>query len=159
MSLLGEIVLGVLMAVGLVGVLVPILPGLLMIGAVALVWGFLTATTAGWLVVAAMLVVMAVGTAAKYLLPGGELRAQRVPRRTWLLAAALGVVGFFVVPVIGLGLGFVLGTYLGELLRFGDHAPAWRSSRRLLTSIGKGIAIEFAAGLVAIVIWVVAVLG
>ena len=158
MSPAGEIVVGLVMAVGLVGVLLPILPGLLLIAAVAVFWAAVTGTTTGWLVLAAMLVVMGLGTAAKYLLPGGELRAQKVPRRTWLLAGLLGVVGFFVVPVVGLVLGFVGGTYLGELTRFGDHPAAWRSSRRLLLSIGKGMAIELVAGVVAIVIWVVAVL-
>ena len=158
MSLIGEIVVGVLMVVGLVGVLVPILPGLLLIAVVALVWAFLTGSTGAWVVAAVMVVVMLIGTAAKYALPGGELRAQQAPRRTWGLAASLAVVGFFVVPVVGLALGFVLGVYLGELSRWGDHPAAWRSSRRLMVSIGKGMAVEFAAGLLAILVWVAAVL-
>ena len=39
----------------------------------------------------------------------------------------LGVVGFFVVPVVGLFLGFVLGVYLAELRRVGA-AAAWPST-------------------------------
>ena len=36
-----------------------------------------------------------------------------------MLGGVLGVVGFFVIPVIGLPLGFVLGVYLSELSRVG----------------------------------------
>jgi len=152
----GELLLGLLMAIGLVGVLVPVLPGLLLIAAVAIGWAIAEGGTGAWVVTAVILVILAVGTTVKYLLPGRELRAQRVPALTWALAAIGGVAGFFVVPVLGAAIGFVLGVYLGERMRFGAHAPAWESSKRLIVSIGVGMAVEFAAGVVAIAIWVAA---
>ena len=158
MSTAGEILIGLLMAVGLVGVLVPVLPGLALIGAVAVVWAIAEGTAAAWGVTVAMLVVLAGGTYLKYHLPGRALQAQQVPPLTWTLVALGGIVGFFVVPVVGAIAGVVVGGYLGERLRFGAHAPAWASTRRLVVGIGKGMAVELAAGIAAIVIWVVAVL-
>ena len=41
----------------------------------------------------------------------------------------LGIVGFFVVPVVGLLLGFVLGVYLAELARLGGRGVAVDAAR------------------------------
>ena len=40
--------------------------------------------------------------------------------------AVLGVIGFFVIPVVGLVVGFVLGVYLAELVHRRDQRRAWR---------------------------------
>ena len=39
-----------------------------------------------------------------------------------MIGGACGVVGFFVVPVVGLFLGFVLGVYVAERRRLGRRA-------------------------------------
>jgi hypothetical protein len=51
----------------------------------------------------------------------------------------LGIVGFFVVPVVGLFIGFVLGVWLAEMLRLGDSGTAWRSTRHALVAVGLSI--------------------
>ncbi len=61
--------------------------------------------------------VVALGSVAKYLLPGRQLRDSGVPGRTIVAGGVLGIVGFFVVPVVGLFVGFVLGIYAAELVR------------------------------------------
>jgi hypothetical protein len=66
----------------------------------------------------------------------------------------LGVVGFFVIPVVGLLIGFVLGIYLAELARLGGHEAAWPSTRRALAAVGWSIVIEMATGLLAAAVWV-----
>lgn len=154
----GEFILGLLMAVGLVGVLVPVLPGLMLIAGVGVFWGFEIGTWQGWGVVALMVVILVAGTAVKYRIPGRELTESAVSTRTWIVAAILAVVGFFVIPIVGLVLGFVLGVYLGERLDRGGHRQAWAATKRLLQGIGKGMAVEFAAGASAILVWSVAAL-
>jgi uncharacterized protein len=89
----------------------------------------------------------------KYALPGRGLKAAGVPNRTLLAGGLLGIVGFFVVPVVGLFLGFVLGVYLSELQRVGS-ARAWPSSKAALKATGLSVLIELAAGLLAAVTWV-----
>ncbi|MBY5160935.1 DUF456 family protein [Salsipaludibacter albus] len=158
MNPLGEVLVGVVMVVGLVGVVVPVLPGLLLIAVAAVVWGFEVGTGSAWGVVAIMLALLAAGTVGKYLVPGQELAEQDTQPRTWLLATAGAVVGFFVVPVVGLVLGFLLGVWIGKRLETGDSAAASRQTRRLLAGIGRGIVVELSAGFVAVACWVVAVL-
>jgi hypothetical protein len=69
----------------------------------------------------------------------------------------LGIIGFFVVPVIGLFLGFVLGVYVAERQRVGSEL-AWPTTRAALKAVGVSILIELAAGLLATTAWVVGVL-
>lgn len=158
MNPLGEVLVGVVMVVGLVGVVVPVLPGLLLIAVAAVVWGFEVGTGAAWGVVAVMLALLAAGTVGKYLVPGQELAEQDTQPRTWLLATVGSVVGFFVVPLVGLVLGFLVGVWIGKRLETGDTAAASRATRRLLAGIGRGIVVELSAGFVAVACWVVAVL-
>jgi hypothetical protein len=66
------------------------------------------------------------------------------------------VVGFFVIPVVGLFLGFVLGVYLAELRRVGS-AGAWPSTVHSLKAVGWSIVIELVFALLATWTWVVGV--
>jgi hypothetical protein len=144
---------GLLVVVGLVGVVVPMLPGLVLVVAGIAVWSVPRHDALGWTVLGVAVAIVAVGTVAKYLLPGKKMRAAGVPGRTLLAGGVLGIVGFFVVPVVGLVLGFVLGVYLAELARLGRDR-AWTSTRAALGAVGWSILIELAAGLLATAVWV-----
>jgi uncharacterized protein YqgC (DUF456 family) len=143
----------VMVLVGLVGILVPVLPGLILVVGGIAVWAVPRNDLVGWTVLAAAVVLALAGSAVKYLLPGRRMRDAGVPGRTLVLGGVLGIVGFFVVPVVGLFLGFVLGVYLAELGRVG-RARAWPSARHALTAVGWSILIELAAGLLAVAVWV-----
>jgi uncharacterized protein YqgC (DUF456 family) len=144
---------GLLIVVGLVGVVVPVVPGLVLVAAGIAVWAVPRHDAVGWTVLGIAVATVAVGTVAKYLLPGAKMRAAGVPGRTLLAGGVLGIVGFFVVPVVGLVLGFVLGVYLAELARLG-RGRAWTSTRAALGAVGWSILIELAAGLLATAVWV-----
>jgi uncharacterized protein YqgC (DUF456 family) len=144
---------GLLIVVGLVGVVVPMLPGLLLVVVGIGVWAVPRGDALGWTVLGVAVAVAALGTIAKYALPGARMRAAGVPGRTLLAGGVLGIVGFFVVPVVGLLLGFVLGVYLVELARLG-RGGAWPSTRTALGAVGWSVLIELAAGLVATAVWV-----
>lgn len=148
------VVAGLMMLVGLAGTVLPVLPGpLLIVGGVA-VWAVPRGDAVGWWVLGIAVLVTVAGQIAKYLLPGRRLKAAGVPTRTLFAGLVLGVVGFFVVPVVGLFLGFVLGVWLAELARLPDAATAWRSAREALTAVGWSILIELAAGLVTVAVWI-----
>ncbi|MEU6697450.1 DUF456 domain-containing protein [Pseudonocardia sp. NPDC046786] len=145
---------GLMIAVGLAGIVLPVLPGpLLIVGGVA-VWAVPRGDAVGWWVLGIAVVVTVLGQVAKYLLPGRRLKASGVPTRTLLAGLVLGVVGFFAIPVIGLFIGFVLGVWLAELVRLPDAATAWRSAREALAAVGWSILIEVAAGLLATAVWI-----
>ncbi len=74
-----------------------------------------------------------------------------------MLGGLLGIVGFFVVPVIGLPLGFVLGIYLSELQRLGRDR-AWPATRHALTAVGIALLVELVAGFTAAGTWLVGAL-
>ncbi|WP_226351604.1 MULTISPECIES: DUF456 domain-containing protein [unclassified Pseudonocardia] len=148
------VVAGLMMLVGLAGIVLPVLPGpLLIVGGVA-VWAVPRGDAVGWWVLGIAVLVTVAGQVAKYLLPGRRLKAAGVPTRTLFAGLVLGVVGFFVVPVVGLFLGFVLGVWLAELARLPDAATAWRSAREALAAVGWSILIELAAGLVTVAVWI-----
>lgn len=151
------LIAGVLVVLGIVGVVVPLLPGLTLVVAGIAVWAVPRNDVTGWTVLALAVAVGVLGSIAKYLLPGRRLRDAGVPGRTLAFGAVLGIVGFFVVPVVGLLLGFVLGVYLGELARLRDSRLAWPSTRSALGAVGWSILIEFATALVAAGLWIGAV--
>ena len=142
-----------LVAVGLVGIVVPGLPGSLLVGVGIAVWAAAKGTPGGWVVFAVAAGCLLVGAVVKYAVPGRRLKAT-VPTRTLLVGAACAVVGFFVVPVVGALVGFPLGVYAAERARVGGDA-AWASTKAALRAIGTSIMIELAAGLAATVVWVV----
>jgi uncharacterized protein YqgC (DUF456 family) len=147
------LVAAVLIALGLAGVVIPFLPGLVLIWAGIAYWSFDRGDGAGWLVLGAATVVLALGLVVKYALPGRRLREAGVPWITLAFGALLGVIGFFVIPLIGLPIGFVLGVYLAELSRLGSNSAAWPSARAAVTAVGLSLLIELGAGMIAAAVW------
>ncbi|CAA9340237.1 MAG: hypothetical protein AVDCRST_MAG24-1247 [uncultured Nocardioidaceae bacterium] len=147
-----ELVVGLVILVGLVGVVVPLLPGTLLVAGAVVVWAFDERSTTAWACTAVALGLLAVGVVVKYAVPGKRLKSSGVPTSTLLLGGLLGIVGFFVVPVIGLFLGFVLGVYLAEVRRLGSQR-AWPATRAALAAVGLSVLIELVAALLAAVVW------
>ncbi|MBV9832302.1 MAG: DUF456 domain-containing protein [Marmoricola sp.] len=151
-----EVLVGAAIVVGIVGVVVPVLPGSLLVGGAALVWAAAVGSATAWSVFAVVAALLLAGAVVKYVVPGRRLARAGVPASTMLAGSGLGVVGFFVVPVVGLFLGFVLGVYLAELRRVG-RADAWPATRRALTAAGLSMLIELTAAMLAAAAWVVGV--
>jgi uncharacterized protein len=148
------VIAALLVAVGLVGILVPILPGSVLVVLGILVWAWAEGGATAWTVLAVSTALVVVGTVVKYVLPGRRLEVAGIPASTQWVGVLVGVVGFFVVPVVGLFLGFVLGVYLAELRRVGSR-EAWPSTVHSLKAVGLSIVIEFLAALGATLVWVV----
>jgi len=137
-------------AVGLVGIVIPVLPGSVLVLAAILVWAVVVGSSTAWVVFAVAVTFLVLGTMVKYALPGKHLSAAGVPNATLLSGGLGGVVGFFVIPVVGLPLGFVLGVYAAEHRRVGA-TEARRTTVAALRAVGLSIAIEAAAALLAAV--------
>jgi uncharacterized protein YqgC (DUF456 family) len=146
-----------LIAVGLAGILVPILPGSILVVAGVLVWAWATGGGVAWTVFAVATALVAAGAVVKYVVPGRRLQDAGIPVTTQWIGVLLGVVGFFVVPVVGLVLGFVLGVYLAEVARVGRR-DAWPSTLHSIKAAGLSIVIELLAALAAALVWVGGVL-
>jgi uncharacterized protein YqgC (DUF456 family) len=146
---------GLVMGLGLVGTVLPFFPGLPLIWGAALVFGINVGwDTSGVIAMSVITVLMLAGIAAKVVLPARSAAETGAPRSTLVLGALFGVVGFFVVPVVGLPLGAVVGILVAEFRRTRDWDRAWRSTRSAIVGFGMGALLEIAAGLAMIVAWV-----
>ncbi|WP_028049985.1 DUF456 domain-containing protein [Cellulomonas sp. URHD0024] len=150
----GEVVVGLAVLVGLVGVVVQILPGLLLVAAAVITWGVVTGGPVGWTVVAVAALATGLAWVGQYVLAGRHLKRAGVPFTTTVVGGILGVVGFFVIPVVGLIVGFVLGVFLTEWLRSRDPRVGWRSTVAALQATGLTILVELAGALVTTAAWI-----
>jgi uncharacterized protein len=144
------------MAVGALGTIVPLVPGISLVWAAGLVYGLDRGF--GAVGVVALAVMTSLGVAATvggYVVPKRRARGAGASRATVWLGVAGVVVGFFVVPVVGLPIGGVLGIYVGERLRTGDTVTAWRATRATIAGFGIAVLVQFAAAMSMIAVWVV----
>ncbi|MCW3813475.1 DUF456 domain-containing protein [Micromonospora sp. DR5-3] len=150
-----SVVAGLAILAGLAGVVVPGLPALPLCWAGVLVWALFGGAGAGrWAVLAAATVVAVGGGVVKYLWPGRNLKRTGVPTSSLLAGGVLGLVGFFVIPVVGLPIGFVGGIWGAERLRLGSNQLAWPATVQALKAAGLSMLVEFLAGLVIAALWV-----
>jgi uncharacterized protein YqgC (DUF456 family) len=148
------VLVGIAMAVGLVGTVVPVLPGLLLIWGAALAYGVATGFgTAGIVAFVLITALAAAGVAAGVVLPRRAAGAAGAAQSSLWLGGVVAVVGFFVVPVVGVPLGGALGIFVGEQLRTRDSAVAWRATWATLKSFGLAALVQFGAGVVMVAAW------
>lgn len=147
-----------LIVIGMVGIVIPVLPGLLLCLAAVFLWALDAGTALGWWVFGVCAALYLAGLALQYAVPGRRMKAAGVRSSTLVIAVLVAVVGFFVVPVLGAPLGFVLGIYLVEASHSRDRATAWASTKAALRAVFLSMGIELLAALAIAVTWVVGVL-
>jgi uncharacterized protein YqgC (DUF456 family) len=148
--------LGVL--AGVAGTVIPVLPGSVLIGLSLLAWAIWGgAGTTGWVVFGVGLVFVLAGMAASAVLTGRRLKQHSIPGRSVVAGLVLGVVGMFIIPVVGLVLGFAAGLLLSEIQRTRDFRAAVTSSWAALKATGLGLIVEFGLACLAASTWVVGV--
>jgi uncharacterized protein len=155
---LGLVVVGLAIATGLVGIVVPVLPGAVLAWAAIAVWAIAVGGPTAWAVLGVATLAIGGAQIVKVLVPGRRLRDAGVPGRSIAAGLVLAVVGFFVIPVVGFFVGFPLGVYVEERRRLGRHDAAWRSTREALRAMGLSIAIELTATVLAAGVWLAVVL-
>lgn len=158
MSTLGVILVALVIAIGLAGIVIPILPGGLLVLAAITVWALVEQTTVGWVTLGIAVALFIATEVIKYTWPVRRMRQAQVGTLSLVAGAVLGVIGFFVVPVLGLVLGFILGVYLAELAKRRDQRRAWASTVHALKGVALSVGVEFTGALLATITWAVAVL-
>ena len=149
--------MAVAILVGFAGIIIPVLPGTLLILGAILVWAVRRADLDGLDRLRRRGHLPGVGGIVKYTVPHSRMKDAGVPTSTMLLGALGALVGFFVIPYVGLFVGFVGGIYLAERNRVGAE-QAWPSTKHALKAVGISILIELAAALLATVTWTVGVI-
>jgi uncharacterized protein YqgC (DUF456 family) len=149
----GVALVALAIAVGLAGIVLPLVPGtLLVFGAIA-VWAVVEHNVTSWVVLGVVTALLGLSTFVKYSWPVRRIRAADVSTRSLVAGAVLGIVGFFVVPVLGLVIGFVLGVYLAELMRRQDQRLAWASTGHAIKGVALAVGVELCGAVLATIAW------
>lgn len=157
MGVLGTTLVALAIAVGLVGIIVPILPGGLLVFSAIAVWAIAEKTSAAWVTLGVAAALFLLAEVIKYAWPVRRMRRADVRTSILVVGGVCGVVGFFVIPVIGLLIGFVAGVFVAELALRRDVTRAWVSTWHALKGVALSVGVEFTGALLAAVLWVCAV--
>ncbi|WP_166907550.1 DUF456 domain-containing protein [Mycobacterium sp. DL440] len=162
MSTLGVVLVALVIAVGLLGIVLPVLPGggFLVFAAIAVwaIWEARASTenaTVAWVTLGVAAVFFVTAEVIKYVWPVRRMRAAEVGIWSLMAGGVLGLIGFFVIPVIGLVIGFVAGVYLAELASRRDYRRAWTSTVHALKGVALSVGVELTGALLATITWVV----
>jgi len=147
-----EWLVGLAIAVGVVGVVVPVLPGLLLAAGAVSVWAVANEV---WWLLAIVLLLATTTLLLKFLIPARTTR-EAASVTALAVGAVAALIGFFVVPVVGLIIGFLVGVLATETVRTRDLAAAWSATVTTLRSIGLTIAVELVAVVLIAALWVAA---
>ncbi len=150
-----EILVAIAILIGVAGIVVPVLPGILLISSAIGLWAI--ADDAWWLL-AAVVALTAIALVLKIAIPARTAR-DNASKAALAVGAVAALVGFFVVPVVGAILGFLLGVLAAELVRLRQWSPAVRATWSTAKSVGVTMAVELAVSLLMTGLWVAAVLG
>ncbi len=157
MSTGGIILVALAIAVGLAGIVIPLLPGTLLVFAAIAVWAVIENNLTGWVTLGVVTALLGVATLIKYTWPVKRMKAADVRTVSLVAGGVLGIIGFFVIPVVGLVIGFVLGVFIAELANRRDQRVAWTSTKHAVKGVALSVGVELAGALLATVAWVVGV--
>ncbi len=149
--LLGVIAL-VLAAIGVIGVIVPVLPGTLLVGLGLAVWSLGHRSPIDWTLLGVGVVILSAGALAGTLLTNKHLARRDIPRWPVLVGLAAGLVGMVLLPGPGLLVGFVVGLFVAEVGRVRDARAALSTSWVAIRAVGLGMLIELACDITVITV-------
>lgn len=157
-DIFASVVAGILLVVAAVGVVYPVLPGSLIAIVTLLAWAWVIGSWPAWIAAVVASLLCAAGWSASAVLTGKTLRQLGVPK--WSIAVALvaGIVGMFLIPVVGIFVGFAVGLLVSEAVRHRDPGRAVGYSLQTLKAMGAGVLVEFALLCVAASVWSAGVL-
>jgi uncharacterized protein YqgC (DUF456 family) len=151
----GEVLVGVAIFAGLIGIVVQVLPGAVLVLGGILVWAIMTGGTQAWVVFGVAAVAIAIAEVLQWILAGKHMRKAEVPVLTLAVGGIAGIIGFFVIPVLGLFLFFVGAIFLLEWARRKDVSAAWGATKAALQATLITIGVQLVGSLVATAAWVI----
>ena len=152
------LLVALVLLLGLVGSVLPGVPGTFVVWASVFWWAVWDHSRAAWwLLVAASGLLLLTGVVRMFA-PGRPRRRAEAGRRLLLVAGACGTAGFVLVPLFGVLPGFLAGIYGRERLRLGGHGAAVAATRAVMRGGGWRILADLTVSLLVAVGWVITVL-
>ncbi len=143
---------------GIVGTIIPILPGMLLVWVTVLVYtlaeranGYAAIDPTTFVVIT--IIALVTGLADLWL-PLLGARISRTSKRAMALGLIGGIIGTFITPLIGTLIGYALGILIGEFHKVRDLRLALRASVNGLAHWGIGTAIQLGGSIVIFIIFV-----
>jgi len=146
----------VVMVVGLL--VLPFLPGLVIIWAAALGYGIASGfSTLGWVMLALITVLMLAGSVIDNVLMSTTAHKEGAPWWVTLVAMVAAIVGSIVIPIPIAGgiLSALLVLFLIEWLRRKDWRKALAAMKGMLVGCGWAFVFRFIIGLIMIGLWLI----
>lgn len=146
--------------VGLLGLVIPIFPGLVIMWLGTLVYAFLQSaagnmTSWKWLIFGIITLLMITGSIADNIIIARKMRDKYVPWSSILFAFGASLVAsLFFTPLIGL-VAAPVGLYLAESRRLKNNEAAIESTKAYMIGWGWAFGARFVIGLVMIAFWMI----
>jgi uncharacterized protein YqgC (DUF456 family) len=154
-NIVNLLILGV-MVIGLFGLILPIFPGLVVIWLAALGYGFVAGFGfPGWILFAMITVLMVIGSLVDNVLMAQQAHESGASWISVLFAILFGVLGNFVVPVLGGLVGALLALFLAEYIRRKNWRDAMTATRGWAVGFGWAFVMRFLIGLIMIGLWII----
>lgn len=152
MSVWVELLIAIAMAVGILGTIIPALPGIILTWAAMFIWTiFDGGGTTRWVLLLLATTFMAAALIANMVLPtrtGAKLNKDSV-----LFSIIMGIIGFFVIPIVGLPIGYALGVFLTESGRERNLALAWDRTWKTLKAFGYAAIVQLGCAMGIAFLW------
>lgn len=146
--------------VGLLGLIVPVFPGLTIMWLGTLAYALIQ-NAAGkmtgwdWFLFGLITILMAVGNIADNIIIARKMRDKYIPWSSILWAFAAGIVAsFFLTPLGGL-VAAPLGLFLAEMQRLKDRDSAIASTKAYMIGWGWAFGVRFIIGIMIMGLWIV----
>lgn len=143
---------------GLLGLLIPVFPGLTIMWLSTLFYAIVQAaqgnmTWVDWLLFVLITLLMIGGNIIDNIIIAKHVRDKNVPWSSIIWAFAAGIIlSLFFTPIAGM-IASPVGLYLAEWYRLKDKQTAFANTKAWMTGWGWSLAARFGIGLVMILFW------
>jgi uncharacterized protein len=143
---------------GLLGLVIPIFPGLIIMWIGSLVYAIIQSlngnmTWVGWLIFSLITILMIVGNVVDNIIIAKHMRDKNIPWSSIILSYAAGIiVSLFFTPLAGI-VASPVGLFLAEWRRIKDKQIAFDNTKAWLTGWGWSFLAVFGIGAVMMLLW------
>ncbi len=136
------------MIIGIIGIVVPVLPGSFLVLIGLLVWALFIGGLTGWLVFGIGAVFVICGMIATYVLTGRVMKREKIPDVSVIIGIVCGIAGMFVLPALGLP---IASPWVCSSVNSSGSGSklALKSSWEAIKATGAGMLVELGCALVA----------
>lgn len=148
-AVLATIIAALVLVISVAGTIIPVLPGSLLTIGTLLVWAIIMGSPITWVAAVVGIIVAGAGWSSSLILTGRTMKTRQIPKGPIMVGVVGALIGMFVIPFLGIFIGFAVGLLVAEIVRLKDFPQAWSSSLAAMKAMGLGMILEFGGCAVA----------